>query len=570
MATRFVGPAATGSGNGLSAGSPWTVRQAGQNQAPGDIIRCLPGDYIGTPHRLDVVNNPPVNSGTLANPIRWIPDSGIVRFAERFQLPGVTDLRFEDVQWFTQGPVAWVIDSTASPMHRLTFLRVRFDSPNLNGGGAGFLAHGNDYVFRNCSFGDKFPNDMMSFFNGQRIGILDCDYSQARGGHCCFSFDNCQRVAVRRCFIRNNIARGGLCLWTSPGPGQKILIDHCGFIDCDYNLIDPTPLPPGDDGQAIRFSVERGIIRDSLFLHTNINNTQSNNAAIQFLLFNVHQRARLSRIYHNTILDSSKSAFALGRTSVTTTWDANLNRLLNNVMVKFANDGQSFAFKIGDNQVQDWKTWHVFGNIMWDEGTQQVIQLQTESPQERTVAQAEAAFPNVFQRNIQQQPTFVNESFFVDANGVPFPYDLTDLEDFFTNYRLAPASVGFTQGEHLAICTASTTGNTLTVNESMSFYDGYGIPGEVGDDILVGAEIRRITSVADDTHLVLDSPLVALSGTKIYLARTGRDPARGIFVPKPDEPGGEGSGGHGGHPRRASRRRVYYIPPALSGGGGIS
>lgn len=559
MAIKEVAPAATGGGNG-NPGSPWTIRQAGQNQQPGDIIEYLGGTYPNTAAQCLDTDFTPVNSGTQAQPIihRLKAGQAAARLSRRWIIDGVHDLRIENIDRRSDAnSSAWYVSNAGC--QRIYFLGGDWTNPFQAGGAAVLMRNSTDITFDGQIVRDWFTGDMMSFFFCEKMKFVNMDASQVRARHSIISLENCQRWVARNNYYRNNLARAMLCLWANGGPTQKGLVDHCAFIDCDWNNTDPNPTGDNGDGHDIRFSLERAILRDSLFVGHNKatgSENEGSNASVHFNLFNVALRARNNRYYNLTVFNSRRSGIAGTRNVNSVGWDATQNRYYNCVVKGWGPGGTDFGFRVVNPDLVDWRTWKIENMMIWKAGTPVGIDLRTEAGTPFRVDQIDGLFPTQWKNTLASQPIFVNESFWVDDDGVPHAYTIADLEAFFTAYRLSPSSPGYSDGRHLARTTQGTAGTTITVDDALPFYDGWGIQGEVGDEILVGSQEAVVVSVVDDTHLLLDRSLNVIGGTNVYLKRMGNQPARGIIVPKV-------TGGNGGTPvpgGTKSKRRFYFIP----------
>lgn len=574
MAEKFVRPAAAGgsAGNtGNSPASPWTVQHACQNVNPGDTVTYADGTYADVAaDRLDAAANPAFDSGTVGNVILHRATGTGAIMVGRIDLQ---DRRYLELRGFkcrraTTSNQAWL--RTGSPAARnITLRNMEFDSPgnNIEGGSGIFLQNGTqDFRIIGCTFKDWFGGDMISAFTSTRVLIAECDFSQARGKHSDFSFENSQRITIRDSYIRNNQGRAGVCTWDAGGPTSRIFILGCAFVDCDYNGTDFNPnihLPSVvDDGQELRFSVDRGTIRDCLFIHHNKGPDTANVGALGLNLYGTVERATNLRIYHSTFYDNYRSHISLTRNTNTAGFLVDRNFIFNNVFKKrgVAN-GDAYAIKVSRAEITSWDTWKVENNLFSETGSP--IHLRSATPTDYTVAGAQTAFPTVFAGNLNATALFNNEAYFVDDNNVPHAYTLANLEEMLDSYRLAPASPGFALGREITrvSLTLPLPDTAIPVIDALPFYDGNGIEGEVGDEILVGPEGVRVVTLSDDRTLVVDRAIPIRAGDRIYLRATGSAPASGLIQAAQVAPPAAGAGGGGGE---GARRRARLIPSAYT------
>ena len=116
------------------------------------------------------------------------------------------------------------------------------------------------------------------------------------------------------------------------------------------------------------------------------------------------------------------------------------------------------------------------------------------------------------------------------------------------NYVVQPPSLAIDTGLFLTTVTsADATGTSLVVDDARYFYDGWGIPGEVGDIIqLEGQAVRaRILEVDYDTGVItLETALSWQTGLGVSLSYSGIRPDIGAFEYAPsdtDPPGPPGN-----------------------------
>ena len=100
------------------------------------------------------------------------------------------------------------------------------------------------------------------------------------------------------------------------------------------------------------------------------------------------------------------------------------------------------------------------------------------------------------------------------------------------NYRLKAASAAVDRAEPLTVATEDSHGIYLSVKDTRYFYDGYGIPGEQGDLLMIGAEkkqARVVRNLAEEKILILDRAVTVKKGDTVNLVYSGKAPDLGCF-----------------------------------------
>ena len=120
---------------------------------------------------------------------------------------------------------------------------------------------------------------------------------------------------------------------------------------------------------------------------------------------------------------------------------------------------------------------------------------------------------------------------FVDASLPPDPKAAGPTASDLPDYRLRPDSPCIDAGEFLTrIIGATGSGTELAVEDAGFFYDGWGIPGELGDRIqLEGArQAARIIAIDYEAgRITVDRPLSWVTGQGVSLAYAGAGPDLG-------------------------------------------
>ena len=134
------------------------------------------------------------------------------------------------------------------------------------------------------------------------------------------------------------------------------------------------------------------------------------------------------------------------------------------------------------------------------------------NPPQQTLAWWEANYPQLFQANRTEDPGFVDESG--------------------RDYRLTAGSAMIDAGAFLTTAVGAGAGTTFPVADASWFYDGYGIPGEVGDEIQFQGQSATAIVVGidyDQDLLYLDRPMSWTDGLGVALRYSGDAPDLGAI-----------------------------------------
>lgn len=150
------------------------------------------------------------------------------------------------------------------------------------------------------------------------------------------------------------------------------------------------------------------------------------------------------------------------------------------------------------------------GNLFWGRKAGDPVIRVVWPPQHLTLREAEKAFPAMFQNNMECDPAFV------DAAA--------------DRYDLRPGSPAIDRGEHLTVTRSAGRGKVVAVADARYFYDGFGIPGEKGDEIRIGTQAARVMArdLAANT-LTLDRELRWQAGEPVNLPFSGIAPDPGAY-----------------------------------------
>jgi hypothetical protein len=253
-------------------------------------------------------------------------------------------------------------------------------------------------------------------------------------------------------------------------------------------------------GNGIQYGGQQGIIRRNVFYRCNIG------VAMQFYsdesLYNL-----ANHVLHNVFYDNNGAGIA-------TSGSAQGNTFKNNVL--FANKGilpDCFGLSPGQLTYRvSPGTGSLFQNndFFYQSAGQPVIEEEFGSG--RTISQARAVFPGVFENSLEADPRFVN----------------APNHDF----HLQPDSPLRDAGTWLTKTVGTGSGTTLVVENAGMFYDGFGIPGESGDLIQLADQdqsARVIQINYFNNRITIDRELTWSSGQGISLAYEGSKPDVGAF-----------------------------------------
>ncbi|MGC9318086.1 MAG: hypothetical protein ACP5KN_08630 [Armatimonadota bacterium] len=226
-----------------------------------------------------------------------------------------------------------------------------------------------------------------------------------------------------------------------------------------------------------------------------------------------------SRLYHNTWYRNHDGGFQLsdyGGESRREHWVYD-NTFANNIF--FDNDpgGGHTALLIRDDIGRD-NRW--LSNLLCgDRPGRATIRVYdtyaraTEWPGEPwTVDEAHRQRPGQFAGNVDADPEFVD----------------AEADD----YRLREGSPAIDAGRPLTRTAAGGSGRLMPVEDARYFYDGFGIPGEQGDLIVVGdgrAQARVVGRDLEANMLALDRDLTWREGDPVGLPYAGSAPDLGAF-----------------------------------------
>jgi len=219
-----------------------------------------------------------------------------------------------------------------------------------------------------------------------------------------------------------------------------------------------------------------------------------------------------SRLYNNTFVQNDECAWALSddRQKGSEEHFVRDNRHWNNIF--FANDAAGCGLAITMNMLVDDSNTFSHNLLCGNEPGGKVVRLIGRGGGLWSLAEAETAAPAKFHDNIDAVPRFVA----LAAGDV----------------RPAADSVVIDAGVPLATVVADSEGDVLRVSDARPFYDGFGIPGETGDTLMIGpaktpARVLRADLAAG--VLQLDRAVSAHSGDGVSLPYSGAAPDLGAY-----------------------------------------
>lgn len=303
------------------------------------------------------------------------------------------------------------------------------------------------------------PEDFMEF-RTTSVGNLveDCDFS-GKVSHNAIDTDG-DYLVIRRCTFKNEWHRGiGVheVIKTSP----VILIEDCDFADngIDYttNPNTDTQSDPARDNMGLQLGAY-GIVRNNSFWN--------NNSGIYFGGWSAYT-AEGSKIYHNSMYDSN--------------YDHLLVYMNNTIEVNNVEVKNNAFFTNGEHQILNYTDYGTPENYFrfnaWEDGDDTFAFKNTST--DRSLSYLETNYPSEWMDNVESADfgwmSPATGDFTLTSNST----DLIDAGTWLTT-----------------ITSPSGSGAIIYVLDSKYFYDGWSIPGEVGDTIYTSiGQVAIITAV---------------------------------------------------------------------------
>ncbi len=267
---------------------------------------------------------------------------------------------------------------------------------------------------------------------------------------------------------------------------------------------------------GIQYSAQRGIIRKNIF-------HDITGPALQMALYGGEARYNTdNRIYHNVFFRTDYAGVEIsGNTSAA--FSGNLFK--NNIFTKSVfvpNDtrwdwytgelnGQGVQIKTGRLNGFEFDSNGIF-NTSADERYLIAHGNRSRASAPQTLSWWQDNYPELFKNSVEKDPLFRDEE------GLDF--------------TLTAASPMIDAGAFLTTTIGSGTSNVLPVQDASYFYDGYGISGEVGDEIQLENSQQRaiITRINyNDNRLTLDREISWADGQGVSLTYHGAAPDIGAY-----------------------------------------
>ena len=459
---------------------------------PGDTVILAKGCHVG--------QIKPCRSGDPGKPITYRGENGAVLYNDKvsvIELHKLAHVTLENLT-VTAGPgKAWFdqVDSKYITVRKCSF-------KDASGVWAPFKVNGAEF----CRYEDiladgciKTPEQMNGTSGFTGANLMDIHKAQKcvferihtmRGGHTPFvQWFTCKDNVIRDCMFDSRWARN-FEFFNAPG----MLIERCVIVNAYHGA------SSADTGAK-------------LFIHNSIfrRNLIVRNADIP-LVANSYTypgmppfSIRDSRLYFNTWSENGT-----GGLSIYDAWQGE-QRVLNNV---FKNNIWSRNNPGGDpiglfvNRTVRGEENQFRGNIFF--GRKKGDPVIWHSGQYLSLEKATSFCPEMFKGNYDLDPEF------------------TDPElDQFSLKETSPAR---NRGVALTVTRSAGKGRTVEVADARYFYDGFGIPGEKGDEIRIGTKTARV--VARDLEkntLTLDRDLAWVSQEEVNLPFHGSAPDPGAY-----------------------------------------
>ncbi len=343
----------------------------------------------------------------------------------------------------------------------------------------------------NFNDGDGFTLDNMMDNRDCHFNVYD-RIRTTRAGHTPFMlWEDCSDNVIRNCIFDTRWGR------------------NFEFFNARRNLIENNVITNSLFGSGNADSSAKLFVHDSIFRRNVIFRNSGNPLAASS--YKYQQMApfsiRRSRIYFNTWSGNSGSAWSFAELSGPDKIVRD-NVFKNNIWSDNNPDGSPIAIELNEQIIPAENPFRA--NIIHGRAGGDKVIGYGYPRKYFTLDEAAKALPELFRGNFDVAPGFVDLA--------------TD------NFRLRPGSPAIDRGDALARTVEAGAGRTVAVTDVRYFYDGFGIPGESGDRIMVGAaEARVVKCDLDKNLLTVDRDLKWGKGDAVNLPFAGSAPDLGAY-----------------------------------------
>ncbi len=187
------------------------------------------------------------------------------------------------------------------------------------------------------------------------------------------------------------------------------------------------------------------------------------------------------------------------------------NKFVNNIFSENNTGGDKIAFLLeGGKAINESNTF--YNNLLSESPDDAVCKFSHPERQSLTLAETEKRYPKQFFDNFTFAPGFID----------------AERDDF----QLKPGSRAIDAGAMLAFAVEPSKGNVIKVTDAAFFYDGFNIPGEKGDELMIGPSKQIAVVTGRDLEknlLTLDREVSAVKGDAVTLSYAGKAPDLGAY-----------------------------------------
>lgn len=482
----------------------------------GDIVYVRGGTYSGNTNAFDVK----VSGVNATNPPTYVtfqnyPGETPIFSGQTATIPSllienrsavkVAGIRFQDAVFLFQA-----IDSNNIMIDNCTF---------YNGTDSGTrvlkIVRGHHNIVQNSVF-DKTNGDSLGFEDSNYNLVIGNTFTDARHNllrFACSSYNiakNNTFYNARQKTAEEYDCEGGISS-TYHGDTQVVKLNATKHNFWDNNAFTKTPLDDGGGPYGgIQYCGQNGVVRFNRFYNCGGSGLDAESYSDECLY------PREGRFVHNTFYNNylggfhGNWAYASGPVN---------NKLFNNISynnlpttLNWSSPNQS-APEMNLRQLPS-NRYYVYNNIIYNDNTVNTVRIGNDSTPalHRTVAQAEAEYPNNFYSNIASDPLLENASAY--------------------NFNPLPNSPSINAGAFLTTSVGVGSGTTMTVADATFFHDGFDIPGVQGDLIQLQGQTTaaRVIDVNYETNvLTLDTSLTWSNGQGVAYTYSGSAPDIGSF-----------------------------------------